>query len=83
MKYLSLPKISSEGEFEQLQELITELGREVNRCDLTIGKLPPQSRPQELLSRDPQTAGTEPRNIGEREMVPIRRRDVRSGDASH
>ena len=53
-------KISSEREFEQLQELITELGREVNRCDLTIGKLPPQSRPQELLSRDPQTAGTAP-----------------------
>jgi hypothetical protein len=55
---LSLPKISSEREFEQLQELITELGREVNRRDLTIGKLPPQSRSQELLSRDPQTVGT-------------------------
>jgi hypothetical protein len=50
----------------------------------TDAALLPQSRSQELLSRDPQTTRNSSRaTIGEREMVVIRWRDVRSGDASH
>jgi hypothetical protein len=71
-------------EFEQLQELITELRREVNRCDLTKGKLRSHRRDRRTSYRAIlRLLKQQPRNIGEREMIPIRRRDVRSGDTTH
>src|SRR5713101_215873 len=80
---LSLPKIPSEPQVEQAGDLLMKLvRRSESGSDLKHKCSAPLSRSKNPDLETSDDAYRRPRNIGEQGMVRVRRRDVRSDDAS-